>query len=83
MTIIRHKVMLYGKKECCLCDEALELLLKVNASLPFDLEKTDISGNPELLEKFGLAIPVIFVDGRQAFRYRINEAKLRSLLMTE
>ncbi len=51
---MRHKVTLYGKKNCCLCDEALELLQKVNASLPFDLEKTDISDNPELLESLGL-----------------------------
>ncbi|MEI7824463.1 MAG: glutaredoxin family protein [Chlorobiaceae bacterium] len=77
---MRHKVTLYGKKECCLCDEALVLLQKVQASLPFDLEKTDISGNPELLEKFGLAIPVVFVDGVQAFKYRVNENRLRALL---
>jgi len=83
VTIMRHKVTLYGKKECCLCDKALELLQKVNASLPFDLEKRDISGDPELLEKFGLAIPVIFVDGIQVFKYRVNEGKLRSLLMAE
>ena len=80
MTTMRHKVTLYGKKNCCLCDEALELLQKVNASLPFDLEKTDISDNPELLEKFGLTIPVIFVDGIQAFKYRVNENRLRALL---
>ena len=77
---MRHKVTLYGKKECCLCDEALVLLQKIQASLPFDLEKTDISGNPELLEKFGLAIPVVFVDGVQAFKYRVNENRLRALL---
>ena len=80
MTAMRHRVTLYGRKECCLCDEALELLQRVNASLPFDLEKTDISGNPELLEQFGLAIPVVFVDGVQAFKYRINENRLRALL---
>ena len=80
---MRHKVILYGRKECCLCDKALELLQKVNASLPFDLEKRDISGDPELLEKFGLAIPVILVDGIQVFKYRVNEGKLRSLLMAE
>lgn len=83
MTIMRHTVTIYGKKECCLCDEALAVLQKVNATLPFDLEKTDISGNPELLEKYGLAIPVILVDGVKAFKYRVNEAKLRSLLMAE
>ncbi len=80
MTIVRHTVILYGKKECCLCDEAMDLLQKVNASLPFELKKIDISTDPALLEEFGLIIPVIFVDGTQAFKYRVNERKLRSML---
>ncbi len=75
-----HKVILYGKKECCLCDEAMDMLQKVKASLPFDLEKRDISGDRELLERFGPKIPVIFVDGVEAFKYRVNENRLRVLL---
>ncbi len=80
MTNTGHKVILYGKKECCLCDDAMEILQKVNASLPFDLEKRDISDDGELLERFGLKIPVIFVDGVEVFKYRVNENRLRALL---
>ncbi|MEI6640378.1 MAG: glutaredoxin family protein, partial [Chlorobium sp.] len=79
MTITRHKVTLYGKKECCLCDEAIEILQKVALSVPFDFEKIDISDNQALLAEFGLKIPVIFVDGVQAFKYRVNEARFRAL----
>ncbi|NHQ59900.1 glutaredoxin family protein [Chlorobium sp. BLA1] len=75
-----HRVTLYGKKECCLCDEAMELLERVRASVPFEIEKIDISGNPRLQEEFGLKIPVIYVDGVRVFNYRVNENKLRSLL---
>jgi len=80
VTTTGHKVTLYGKKECCLCDEAMEVLLKVNASLPFELEKRDITGDRELLEKFGQKIPVVFVDGVEVFKYRVNENRLRALL---
>ncbi len=80
MTTTLHKVILYGKKECCLCDEAMAVLQKVNASLPFELEKRDITGDRELLETFGLKIPVIFVDGVEVFKYRVNENRLRALL---
>ncbi len=83
MTVKRHTVTLYGKPECCLCDEAMEVLRKVNAEIAFDLEKIDISRNPELLDEFGLKIPVIFVDGVQAFKYRVNEGRLLALLRTE
>lgn len=78
--IMHHKVILYGKKECCLCDEAMDVLQRVQASVPFDLQKIDISENPELLEKFGLSIPVIFIDGIKAFKYRVNEKRLRFML---
>jgi glutaredoxin len=77
---MQHTVTLYGKKECCLCDEAMEVLQRVRVSLPFDLQKVDISGNSRLQEEFGLKIPVIFIDGIQAFKYRVNEARLRSML---
>ncbi|MEI7787717.1 MAG: glutaredoxin family protein [Chlorobiaceae bacterium] len=83
MTVTRHKVMLYGKKECCLCDEAMEVLLKVDAVVSFDLEKIDISDNPELLAEFGIKIPVVFVDGVQVFKYRVNEGRLLALLRAE
>jgi hypothetical protein len=80
MSGTRHIVTIYGKKECCLCDEAMDILLKTAASVPFELEKKDITDDPELLERFGTVIPVIFVDGVQAFRYRVNEKRLRELL---
>ncbi|NTW81755.1 MAG: glutaredoxin family protein [Chlorobiaceae bacterium] len=80
MTGKRHAITLYGKKECCLCDEAMEVLEKVALSLPFEFEKKDITEDPELLERFGTVIPVVFVDGEQVFRYRVNENRLRALL---
>lgn len=83
MTVTRHKVTLYGKAECCLCDEAMVVLRKVDAVVPFELEKIDISENPELLNEFGLKIPVIFVDGVQAFKYRVNEGRLIKLLSAD
>ncbi len=83
MRVERHKVTLYGKAECCLCDEAMEVLHKVAAVVPFDLEKIDISAQPELLAEFGLKIPVIFVDGVQVFKYRVNEGRLVKLLSTK
>ena len=83
MAVKRHTVTLYGKAECCLCDEAMEVLHKVDAVVPFDLEKIDISAQPELLAEFGLKIPVIFVDGVQVFKYRVNEGRLVKLLSTK
>ncbi len=61
----------------------MEVLLKVDAVVSFDLEKIDISDNPELLAEFGIKIPVVFVDGVQVFKYRVNEGRLLALLRAE
>ncbi|KUL28697.1 glutaredoxin family protein [Chlorobium limicola] len=75
-----HTVTLYGKKDCCLCDQAMTVLYRVQASVPFVLEKVDIASQPDLFEKFGEQIPVILVDGVAAFRYRVREDRLAALL---
>jgi hypothetical protein len=80
MTAKHHTVTIFGKKECCLCDDAMVIIRKVAETVPFILEKKDITEDPALHEQFATSIPVIFVDGVQAFRYRVNERKLRELL---
>ncbi|MBM3162114.1 MAG: glutaredoxin family protein [Chlorobi bacterium] len=75
-----HTVTLYGKKECCLCDQAMAVLHKVQAVEPFVLEKIDITSRADLLERYGDHIPVVLVDGVEVFRYRILEDRLAALL---
>lgn len=77
---MKPRVTIYGKPECCLCDQALEVLEEVRKRTPFDIEKRDISGNAHLIERYGLDIPVILVDGQVAFRHRIDKARLIALL---
>ncbi|NTV02707.1 MAG: glutaredoxin family protein [Chlorobiaceae bacterium] len=75
-----HKLTLYGAPQCCLCGEAKEVLDRVRNSVDFELDLVDISGDPELLERYGTEIPVLCIDGVKAFRYRIHEKKLLQLL---
>ncbi|MGH7395007.1 MAG: glutaredoxin family protein, partial [Candidatus Methylomirabilales bacterium] len=39
-----------------------------------------IAGDPELLRRFGEEVPVLFVDGRKAFKYRVTVGSLRRRL---
>lgn len=75
-----HKLTLYGAPQCCLCHDAKEVLDRVGRAVAFDLEMIDISGDPELVELYGTEIPVLCIDGVQAFRYKIHEKKLLQLL---
>jgi glutaredoxin len=73
-------VTLYGKPGCCLCDEAREALGAIRADLPFDLEEVDISLDPVLHRRYGERIPVLCVDGEEAFELVVDAVALRDLL---
>jgi hypothetical protein len=49
-------------------------------SIPVALEEIDISTDPTLTARYQLEIPVLFVGGKKAAKYRISETSLRRLL---
>ena len=69
-------VVLYGRDGCCLCDDAREVLLRVRARFPFELEERDITQDDALLGRYLERIPVVTIDGVQAFELFVDEAEL-------
>ena len=53
------------------------------AAFEVRLEKVDIGGNSELEERFGQEVPVLFVNGRKAFKFRCTARQLRRRLSRE
>ena len=74
---------LYSRADCCLCEEMKAVLAQVQEDLPFTLEQIDISTDPELESRFGQEIPVLFVNGHKAFKYRLTAGELRRRLARE
>lgn len=70
------RVEMFSKAGCCLCDEAKVVLDRARQRIPFELAVVDIAADPALLEQWGTEIPVVFIDGRKAFKYRVDEAEL-------
>ena len=68
-------VEILSRPGCHLCDEAKALLHTLQAVQPFTLLEIDIADQPELLRRYGDEIPVIFINGRKAFKYRIDPAQ--------
>ena len=62
------KVILYTRAGCHLCDEAKKVL--EDAGVTF--ETVDIDQNSELQARYNEEVPVVFIDGRKAFKYRID-----------
>ncbi len=71
-----RKVVLYGRPGCCLCEAARELLERVRAQHPFALQERDIERDDALHRAYLERIPVITIDGREAFEFFVDEAEL-------
>ena len=70
------RLTLYGRPGCHLCDDAREILLRVGE--PF--EEVDIETDDELFKRLLERIPVVAVDGVDAFELFLDEKALRALL---
>ena len=70
------KVTLYSKKHCHLCEEAHEVLERIAARYDFEIEEVDIESNPGLYEKYKNEIPVIFLEGKKLFKFKVDEKQL-------
>ncbi len=71
------RLTLYTKAECFLCEEMAAVVAAVGAEVPLQVTAVDIAGDPELLRCFGHEVPVLFVDGRKAFKYRVTAGSLK------
>lgn len=71
------RVEIYGAPGCHLCEEAEGLLRRVAPELGLEVTSVDIAGDPEMEARFRPEIPVVFLAGRKAFKYRVDERELR------
>jgi len=77
---VTPRVRLYGAAGCHLCDTARRVIEQVRAETPFELEQVDITSDPELERRYRERIPVVLVDGEEAFTYFVHPGALRRRL---
>jgi glutaredoxin len=75
------EVVLYGRPGCHLCDDARVVLERVRAELPFALVERDIERDDALLKAYLERIPVVTIDGEEAFEFFVLEDELRRRLL--
>ena len=76
-------VIVYSRPGCHLCDEAKQAIQRSGCGDSFVLEEIDIETSEELLAKYRYDIPVITIDGEEAFRHRVEPEKFRALIHTK
>jgi hypothetical protein len=61
----------------------LTVVRQVAAEEPHRIEVRDVDSDPELRALHGEDVPVLLVNGRRAFKYRVGPAELRRRLRAE
>ncbi|MCG8606673.1 glutaredoxin family protein [bacterium] len=77
---LKVRVEIYSKPDCHLCDDAKALLNKARKSYPFEMIETDISEDDALFQEYKEQIPVVFINGRKAFKFKVDEDVFRKRL---
>lgn len=75
-------VTVYSREDCHLCAEAIETIEAVADGLdrPVGIDVIDVDTDTELAERYGDRVPYVLVEGRPAFKYRVDADDLRRRL---
>jgi len=74
---MKAQVRLYTRPGCHLCEEARAAMLDADCADEYQLEEVNIDDDPALKVNYSLKIPVITINGSEAFIYRLTPAEFR------
>jgi glutaredoxin len=76
-----RQVVVYSRKGCHLCEIVKETLGKLERRGGFTWREIDVDSDERLRRQFTDEVPVVFIDGHKAFKYRMDEQEfLRKLV---
>jgi hypothetical protein len=78
---VTRTVVIFGREGCCLCEEALEVLVRARERHLFALVQRDIDQDEALQRAYLERIPVVTIDGIEAFELFVDEHELERLLI--
>jgi glutaredoxin len=71
------RITVFYGEGCHLCERALAQVRALREELDFALEEVAIDGDPELEARYRELIPVVEIEGEQAFTYYVHEEAFR------
>jgi glutaredoxin len=75
-----REVIVYSRKGCHLCEIVKESLVKLHKRGGFRWHEVDVDSDSELRRLYNDQVPVVFINGHKAFKYRMDEQEfLRKL----
>ena len=77
-----REVLVYTRKGCHLCEIVKESIVKLARRGGFVWREVDVDGDDQLRRQFNDEVPVVFIDGRKAFKYRMDEQEFLKKLVS-
>lgn len=78
------RLTIFSKPGCHLCDEMKSTVHRVlsthSSGASIRVDEIDISNDATLLDRYGLEIPVLLIDGKKVAKYRVSEQELTQML---
>jgi glutaredoxin len=69
---MKPQVTLYTRTGCCLCDDAKRVIAAARQRADFDYAEIDIDTDLDLVRLYNDEVPVITINRRKAFKYKVN-----------
>lgn len=69
------RVEIYSKPDCHLCDDVKAVLKEVQKKQDFEIVEVNILHDQALYDIYKEQIPVVFLNGKKIFKYRIDREK--------
>ena len=73
----KARVVIYSRPDCHLCEDAKLVIQVANCAEEYTLEEINIESDPDLLRRYRYDIPVITINGVEAFRHRLTADEFR------
>ena len=67
------EVIVYTRKGCHLCEIVKESIVKLHKRGGFTWREIDVDSDAEIRRLYNDQVPVVFINGRKAFKYRMDE----------
>lgn len=77
MEALTTPTLLYTRHNCPLCDEAHRILMEFGLRP----QLIDIDQDAQWQQRYTNCVPVIWIDGKERFRGRVNRVLLKRLLL--
>jgi VanZ family protein len=74
------RVDLMSRGACHLCEEAEQVMGPILEEMGLTLRKIDVDQDAELARRYGHEVPVVLINGRKAFKHRVDPERLRRRL---